>query len=354
MPASDLDSHGRPVVVVTGTGVLTSLGQGKADNWQRADRRRLRHHAASAASRSTACAPPSPAPSTSSRSRTVPPPRCRRRCAVAVIEEAVAEVGHRRQGRLPRAAVPRPAAGRDGMAAAPGPRRRRRRQRGRWATTTCCAPPRPAASSAYYERFLFGSVAENLADRFGTKGSPDRHLHRLCLGRHRDPARRRGDPPRRGGGRALRRHRCLDQPGKPDPLLAALGAVHPQRSAGRGLAPVQQGPRRLRDGRGRRRAGDRKPRPCPRPRRHDPGRRGRLRREWRTASTAPAPHPDGKPIIACMRHALDDAGVTPDQVDYINAHGTGTPENDKMEWLGVSAGVRRARRARSRFPPTSR
>jgi 3-oxoacyl-[acyl-carrier-protein] synthase II len=47
--------------------------------------------------------------------------------------------------------------------------------------------------------------------------------------------------------------------------------------------------------------------------------------------------PDGKPIIACMRNALADAGVGPQDVDYINAHGTSTPENDKMEHLGVSA-----------------
>ena len=47
--------------------------------------------------------------------------------------------------------------------------------------------------------------------------------------------------------------------------------------------------------------------------------------------------PDGKPIIACMRNALADAGLAPDAVDYINAHGTGTPENDKMEWIGMSA-----------------
>jgi 3-oxoacyl-[acyl-carrier-protein] synthase II len=46
--------------------------------------------------------------------------------------------------------------------------------------------------------------------------------------------------------------------------------------------------------------------------------------------------PDGKPIIACMRNALIDAGVGPEEVDYINAHGTSTPENDKMEHLGVS------------------
>jgi 3-oxoacyl-[acyl-carrier-protein] synthase II len=46
--------------------------------------------------------------------------------------------------------------------------------------------------------------------------------------------------------------------------------------------------------------------------------------------------PDGKPIIACMRNALADAGVGPEDVDYINAHGTSTPENDKMEHLGVA------------------
>jgi 3-oxoacyl-[acyl-carrier-protein] synthase II len=37
-----------------------------------------------------------------------------------------------------------------------------------------------------------------------------------------------------------------------------------------------------------------------------------------------------------MRNALADAGVGPEDVDYINAHGTSTPENDKMEHLGVS------------------
>jgi 3-oxoacyl-[acyl-carrier-protein] synthase II len=46
--------------------------------------------------------------------------------------------------------------------------------------------------------------------------------------------------------------------------------------------------------------------------------------------------PDGKPIIGCMRNALSDAGMEAEQIDYINAHGTSTPENDKMEYLGVS------------------
>jgi 3-oxoacyl-[acyl-carrier-protein] synthase II len=52
--------------------------------------------------------------------------------------------------------------------------------------------------------------------------------------------------------------------------------------------------------------------------------------------------PDGKPIIACMTRALADAGIDPaadgrDGIGYVNAHGTGTPENDKMEWVGISA-----------------
>src|SRR4029077_16619988 len=35
--------------------------------------------------------------------------------------------------------------------------------------------------------------------------------------------------------------------------------------------------------------------------------------------------PDGKPIVGCMRNALADAELTPEDIDYINAHGTGTP-----------------------------
>jgi 3-oxoacyl-[acyl-carrier-protein] synthase II len=47
--------------------------------------------------------------------------------------------------------------------------------------------------------------------------------------------------------------------------------------------------------------------------------------------------PDGKPIIGCVKKTLTDAGMTPDQIDHINAHGTSTPENDKMEYLATSA-----------------
>src|SRR5207237_10152844 len=47
--------------------------------------------------------------------------------------------------------------------------------------------------------------------------------------------------------------------------------------------------------------------------------------------------PDGKPIIGCIRNALADAGLTPDDIDYVNPHGTGTPENDKMEAMGMMA-----------------
>src|SRR5205807_6803912 len=47
--------------------------------------------------------------------------------------------------------------------------------------------------------------------------------------------------------------------------------------------------------------------------------------------------PDGKPIIGCVRNAIADAGLTPEDIDYVNPHGTGTPENDKMEGLAATA-----------------
>jgi 3-oxoacyl-[acyl-carrier-protein] synthase II len=47
--------------------------------------------------------------------------------------------------------------------------------------------------------------------------------------------------------------------------------------------------------------------------------------------------PDGSPAIAAVRAALEDAGVTPEEIDYINAHGTSTPENDKMECMSLTS-----------------
>ncbi len=42
-------------------------------------------------------------------------------------------------------------------------------------------------------------------------------------------------------------------------------------------------------------------------------------------------HPDGRGAIGCMRMALSDAQLNPDQVHYINAHGTSTAVNDRVE-----------------------
>ncbi len=47
-------------------------------------------------------------------------------------------------------------------------------------------------------------------------------------------------------------------------------------------------------------------------------------------------NPDGGAIIRSMAGAIADAGLEPADIGYINAHGTGTPENDKMECLGIS------------------
>lgn len=48
-----------------------------------------------------------------------------------------------------------------------------------------------------------------------------------------------------------------------------------------------------------------------------------------------APHPEGKGAIQAMEGALSDGGINPEEIDYINAHGTSTPWNDKIETLAI-------------------
>ena len=44
-----------------------------------------------------------------------------------------------------------------------------------------------------------------------------------------------------------------------------------------------------------------------------------------------APHPDGIGAYLCMKNALEDAGINPEDVDYVNTHGTSTPIGDPQE-----------------------
>ena len=48
-----------------------------------------------------------------------------------------------------------------------------------------------------------------------------------------------------------------------------------------------------------------------------------------------AAHPEGDGAVRAMSRALADAGVAPEQVSYISAHGTGTPTNDRLEAIAV-------------------
>ena len=171
--------------------------------------------------------------------------------------------------------------------------------------------------------------------------------------RRQQPGDRRGGgdhPPRRGRRHALRRHAHHDPSLRRDRLQPADRPEHPQRRSHQGLAPLRPQPRRLR-------AGRRAPAWWSSKTWSTPEARGaKIYGEIvGYGSTADAfritdTHPEGRGAISCIQMALDDAGLDLDDVDYINAHGTSTTVNDKVETPGHQAGLRRAGLQDSRSP----
>ena len=330
----DTDHLGRPIVVITGMGVITSLGQSKDANWQALTQGRsgirqvTRFPIESMKTRIAGTVDFIPVEDTSA-------PALSQRLAELVIDEAIAESNIGKPGRfpgplflaLPPVEMEWPQ--RFALAAASGTNDQ----------VTYDDLLRAAGTGhfdPYYHRFLFASVGEALADRFGTIGSPiatstacasggtaiqlgveairrgeadaalvvgtDASVNPESLIRFSllSALSTRNDPPT-----AASRPFSKDREG----FVMAEGAgalvlesLSSAKARGAKVLAVVEGCGEQADG------------------------------FHRTRSS-----PDGKPIIACMRNALADAGLEPEAVGYINAHGTGTPENDKMEWVGVSA-----------------
>jgi hypothetical protein len=51
------------------------------------------------------------------------------------------------------------------------------------------------------------------------------------------------------------------------------------------------------------------------------------------------PRPDGSGVSACIRQALQRTGVAPEEVSYVNAHGTSTPAGDMAEYRAIRAAI---------------
>lgn len=331
---SNLDSAGRPIVVVTGMGVVTSLGAGKADNWKSLTAGKsgiktiTRFPTQGLKTTFAGCVDFIPVEPLSA-------PELSERLADAAAEEAVTESGIGSHGDFPGPlflAVPPIEiewAQRRELAAAAGAN-----DQIKYADLI-----RIAASGRFgghHERFMFGSVANHLADKYGTKGSPI-SLSTACAS---------GATAIQLGVEAIRRGEadaalCIGSDGSINPeslirfsLLSALStSADPPDQAAKPFAKNRDGfvmaegagalvLESLQSARARGAKILGVVEGC-----------GEMADAFhRTRSS-----PDGKPIIGCIRNALSDAGLNPDDIDYINPHGTGTPENDKMESKGVMA-----------------
>lgn len=332
--AQDTDHLGRPIVVVTGMGVITSLGQGQADNWASLT------GGVSGLHRITRF------PITGMRTTVagtvdfipveeMSAPALSERLAELVIEEAVTEAAIGAKGDFPGPMflalppVEMEWAQRQALAAASG-------AHDQVGYSDLLRAAGSGAFSRWYRRFLFGSVAEALADRFGTKGSPIATSTACASG---GTAIQLGvEAIRRGEAEAAL---CVGTDASVNPeslirfsLLSALSTRNePPSAAARPFSKDRDG-FVMAEG-----AGALVIESLAHARARGATILGVLEGCGEAADGfhRTRSSPDGKPVIACMRHALADAGLAPEDVDYVNAHGTGTPENDKMEWVGLSA-----------------
>jgi 3-oxoacyl-[acyl-carrier-protein] synthase II len=328
------DKFGRPIVVVTGMGVVTSLGAGKADNWKKLT-------AGESGIRTITRFPTEGLRTTMAGTVDFIPVEpfsstdLSERLGELAAEEAIAQAAIGAKGDFPGPLF---------LAVAPveveWPQRQELgRAIGAGTEVDYDAMLRISGGgryTQYHQRFLFGSVADYLAGQFGTKGSPI-SLSTACAS---------GASAIQLGVEAIRRGEadaalCVATDGSVNPealvrfsLLSALSTHNdPPQAAVRPFAKNRDG-FVMAEG------------------------AGALVLESFEAATARGAtilgivagcgeladsfhrtrsSPDGKPIIGCVRNALADAGLASDQIDYINAHGTGTPENDKMEYLGISS-----------------
>jgi 3-oxoacyl-[acyl-carrier-protein] synthase II len=327
----DMTSKGTPVAI-TGMGIVTSLGIGIADNWRKLTAgqsgiRRISRFPTEALRTTVAgtvdFVPVEPFCSTALAER----------LADMVAEEAIAQASIGSKGDFPGPLF---------LAVAPveveWPHRKAVAAELRNNDAISYDDLLRATSSghfrAFHERCLFGSVAEQIADRFGTKGSPV-SLSTACAS---------GATAIQLGVEAVRRGEtdvalCIGTDGSINPeslirfsLLSALSTSNevPEKAAkpfskNRDGFVMAEGAAAL----------------VLESVEHAKARRARILGviegcgEMADSFHRTRSSPDGKPIIGCIRNAIADAGLTPDDIDYINPHGTGTSENDKMECLGV-------------------
>lgn len=329
--AAGKDKLGRPVVVVTGLGVVTSLGAGKADNWTRltggeSGIKTISRFSTDGLKTRIAGTIDYLPPHDSAAAFT----EC---CANLAVEEAIAQSGIGTTGNFPGPLF---------LAVPPiemeWPQRLEIGARsGANEKITYADMLRVSAQFPdYHRRFLFGSVADGLAEKFGTQGSPI-SLSTACAS---------GATAIQLGVEAIRRGEtnaalCVGADGSINPeavirfsLLSALSTSNDvPHTAAKPFSKNRDG-FVMAEGAGALVLES-----------YDAAKArgaeilGMIEGcgEMTDAFHRTRSSPDGKPIIGCIVNAIADAGLTPNDIDYINAHGTSTPENDKMEYLGCAA-----------------